>query len=85
MWVRDTEDGTLGDAGHGDEHFLDGLWMDVLAAGLDHVVGAALDIDVAVLVKESDVAGVEPPVNQDPGRRFWVAQAAAGETWCAEP
>ena len=44
------------------EHVLDLERVDVLAAGDDHVVDAAVDPEVAVLVDPADVAGAVPAV-----------------------
>jgi hypothetical protein len=42
------------------QHILDFDGGDVLAAGNDDVLGAVLDVDVAVLVPDRQIAAVEP-------------------------
>ena len=44
------------------EHLLDLERADVLAAGDDDVLGPVLDLDIAVLVRDGEIAGVEPAV-----------------------
>ena len=52
-------DAAAPDPGHVGDRLLDLLRVDVAAAGDDHVLGAAGDEEVAVVVDEAEVAGVE--------------------------
>ena len=72
--VRGSLDAERGDAaapdpGYFGDRFLDLLRVDVAAAGDDHVLGAAGDEEVAVVVDEAEVAGVDPAVVAHHGRR----------------
>ena len=56
------DDGRLGDRGMRHQRVLELDRRDPLAAGLDHVLRAILDLDVAARVDRHDVAGLEPAV-----------------------
>ena len=60
--VRLADDGDLAHAGMAREDVLDLERVDVLAARDDHVVDAAVEPEVAVLVEPPDVAGAVPAV-----------------------
>src|SRR3954452_11241727 len=60
--VRDAEDRDLGDTIELVDRLLDLAGGDVLAAGLDHVLLAVDDVELAGLVDVPEVAGVEPAV-----------------------
>ena len=57
------------DPRHVGDRLLDLLRGDVAAAGDDHVLGAAGDEELAVVVDEAEVAGVDPAALADHGRR----------------
>ena len=58
-------------AGHAHEEFLDLARVDVLAAADDHVLDAAGDAHVAVLVHGAQVAGMQPAVRADGAGRLF--------------
>ena len=60
--MRQADHGRFDDTGHGVDHVLDFLRIDVEAAGDDQVLGAADDGDVAVGIAPAHVAGLEPAV-----------------------
>src|SRR4051812_19479857 len=62
LLVGDTDDLGIDDVGMGVEELLDLARVDVLAAADDHVLDAAGDLHVAVLVHDGEVSGVHPPV-----------------------
>ena len=62
--VGHRHDADLGHVGMPAQKLLDLAGIDVLAAALEHVVGAADEEDEAVLVAAHDVAGVVPAVDQ---------------------
>ena len=74
----------VGDSDHADlEHarvlhddLLDLLAGDVLTAGYDDVLGAVLQLDVAVGVPDGDVTRVEPSALECGGRGFGVVEVA---------
>src|SRR6478735_1420484 len=68
LLVRDADDLGVEDVGVGVEELLDLARVDVLAAADDHVLDAAGDLDVAVIVHDADVAGVHPAVLDGLGR-----------------
>src|SRR5438105_4850230 len=61
--VGHRHDAGLGDVGMAAEKLLDLAGIDVLAAALEHVVGAADEEEEAILVAAHDVAGVVPAVD----------------------
>jgi hypothetical protein len=66
----------FGDVRRFDQQVLDFGRVDVLAAGNDHVLAAAVDIEIAFLVEVAHVAGAKPAVDQHRGgglRRLPVA------------
>ena len=67
--MRDADDRRLAHAGMLVEHLLDLARVDVVAAADDHVLLAVDDVEVAVVVDAPDVAGAEPAVGVDRGRR----------------
>jgi hypothetical protein len=60
--VRKADDGALGDGGMEGDGVLDLSRIDVLATGDDHVLEAVDDVEVALIVEVSAVAGVHPAV-----------------------
>src|SRR4051812_47988384 len=58
--VRNADYGGLGDLGHLGERRLDLGRIDVLAARYVHVLAAIDDVEIAILVDESRVPGLEP-------------------------
>jgi hypothetical protein len=60
--VRYRHDRDLGDARMLQQHVLDLERIDVLAAGVEHVVGAALEIEEPLGIPFEDVAGLQPAV-----------------------
>src|SRR5206468_2981198 len=68
--VRDRDDRGLRDRGVAHERVLERDRADPLAAGLDEVLGAVLDLDVAARVDGDDVAGAEPAVRRETIRRL---------------
>src|SRR5690606_3541290 len=76
--VGDAEDDRLRDAGVAGDRGLDLARIDVLPAADDEVLEAAGDGDVAALVHDADVAGVQPAVGVD-GLRGRVGQVVVAE------
>ncbi len=74
--VGQADHGCLANAGAGVQYLLDLTRIDVLAARHDHVVGAALEIVVAVSVGPKQVAGVQPAVAQALARLGGVVPVA---------
>ena len=62
LLVGDRDHRRLGDRRVPHQRVLERDGRDPLAAGLDEVLGAVLDLDVAVGVDRDDVAGLEPAV-----------------------
>ena len=60
----------------GEQHLLDLARIDVGAAGDDEVLGAVLEVQIAVGVEGADVAGVQPAAAQGRGRGLVVAPIA---------
>ena len=60
--IRDTEYNDLGDGGMGRNRILDFGWVDILAAGLDQLLGrrAALVPKITLRIEGALVAGVMP-------------------------
>jgi len=58
------------------EHGLDLAGVDVDPAADEHVLGAAHDVEVAVVVESAQVAGSQPPVDQGLGGLIGVAPVA---------
>ena len=67
--VGDADDRDLGDGRVRGEHRFDLGRRDRLAAGADHVAGAADDRQVALVVERAEIAGVVPAVAQRLGGR----------------
>ena len=65
--VGAADDRGFGDVRTFDQQVLDLGRVDVLAAGNDHFLAAAIDIEIAFPVEVSHVAGVEPAVDQHRG------------------
>src|SRR4051812_32008426 len=66
-----------------DNDLLELAWIDVIAAAEDHVFCAVDDRDVAVLVDDPDVAGVEPAVAKGLGCCFGAFVVALHHVWAA--
>ena len=74
--VRRGDDGDLGDRVVRGDRLLDLDRGDVLAARDDHVLEAVAQLDVAVLVHDAEVAGVEPAALERLARRLLVVEVA---------
>ena len=83
--VADLTHAIVGNAYHGDlpdggvlvDHVLDLGRVRVEAADDEHVLGAVRDADVAAVVHDRDIAGVQPPVGVDDLRgRFRIVDEA---------
>ena len=74
--VRDAEHGRLGHRRVRVDDLLDLARGDVLAAGLDHVLLAVDDVEVALVVEDAEVAGVQPAVAERLGRLGGVVPVA---------
>ena len=78
-------DAAAPDPRHVGDRFLDLLRVDVAAAGDDHVLGAAGDEEIAVVVDEAEVAGVDPAaVAHHRRRRLGVLEVALHRRRAAE-
>src|SRR5439155_3727180 len=67
--MRDRDNRGFGDRGVTHERVLERDRADPLAPGLDEVLGAILDLDVAARVDRYDVAGAEPAIRRETVRR----------------
>jgi len=74
--MADPEDGDLGDAVQFVDGLLDLATGDVLSARFDHVLLPVDDREVAVVGKDTQVAGVEPAATVGFGRLFLVIEVA---------
>src|SRR5206468_1605107 len=81
--VRDRDDRGFGDRGVTHERVLERDRADPLAPGLDQVLGAILDLDVAARVDGDDVAGAEPAIRREPVRRLRAFVVRASDPWTA--
>src|SRR6202034_1837239 len=77
LGVRGADDAALADQGVLEEDALDLDAGDVVAGGDDHVVGACLVPEIAVLVLDVGVAGEVPPVLDVDARALQVVEVAA--------
>ena len=78
-------DAAAPDPRHVGDRFLDFLRVDVAAAGDDHVLGAAGDEEIAVVVDEAEIAGVDPAaVAHHRRRRLGVLEVALHRRRAAE-
>src|SRR6267378_4168100 len=82
--MRDRDDRGLGDRGVAHERVLERDRADPLAAGLDEIFGAVLDLDVAARIDGDNVAGAEPAIRGESvrGLRALVVRASSR---CAVP
>jgi hypothetical protein len=62
--MRHADDRRLGDGRMAEKHVLDFERIDVLAAGIEHVVRAALEIEKPLGVAVEHIAGFQPSVFQ---------------------
>ena len=60
--VRHGDDRDIGDGGMAQEQVLDLERIDILAAGIEHVIGTALEIVESIGVAGKEVAGAQPAV-----------------------
>ena len=74
----------LGDARVGEHHRLDLGRVDVLAAGDEHVLRAALDGEEALVVLDGEVAGLQPAVADRLGGCLGPAPVAGGDVRAAD-
>src|SRR5207249_9829465 len=81
--VRDRDDRGLGDRGVTHERVLERDRADPLAPGLDEVLGAILDLDVAARVDGDDVAGAEPAVRCESVRGLRALVVSASDPGAA--
>src|SRR5256714_11229428 len=77
--MRDRDDGGFGDRGVTHERVLERDRADPLAPGLDEVLGAILDLDIAARVDGDDVAGAEPAIRRETVRRFRASVVRASD------
>ena len=68
----------------GEQHFLDLARIDVGAAGDDQVLGAVLEVEIALLVEDADVAGMQPAAAQRGRARLRVLPIARHDHAAAE-
>ena len=64
LLIRHPAAARVGDFGHGGKHRVDFGGVDVLAAGLDQLLGAAQQVAAPALVHRAEVAGAQPAVAQ---------------------
>ncbi len=62
-----------------EQHVLHHAGIDVLAAGHDHVLDAVLDVDIAFVVEDAGVAGVQPAAAEGLRRLVGQVPVAAHE------
>ena len=85
MRVRHGDDRRLGDRRMAQKHVLDFERIDVLAAGIEHVVGAALEIEEAVGVALEDIAGFQPSVLEALAVDLWQLLIAGRDARISHP
>ena len=84
--VGNPHDDGVGHGGVPVEHFLDVARVDLLAADVDHVLGAIDDGDVSLVVHPDEVAGLEPAVGgEDVGGRLGLLEVAGRDRRAVGP
>src|SRR5439155_27207205 len=82
--VGPTEDRGFGDGGVGEQQLLDLDGIELGPLVVDHVVGAALEVEEAVGVDGGEVAGIEPAVAEGAGGRRGVVEIGRWKTLAAK-
>src|SRR5215469_8379545 len=68
--MRHTYDRRQGNSWMGHQHFFKLAWIDVIASAENHIFLTIYDIEVAILIHGSDIAGMEPASTHRLGARF---------------
>ncbi len=77
-FVRDRDDGCLGDLGDRRQCLLERQRADPLTAALDQVFGPILNKDVTFFIDSDDIAGMEPAVLEAFGASFGIPVVGSG-------
>src|SRR3989442_8615925 len=85
-WMRSGHDTHLGHSWMAEKDCLDLLGIDVLPAAVDHVVLAADEVDVALLIPPDQVTCAQPSLRSEAlSRDFWLFVVTQGVGGTAAP